>query len=209
MTGAGACLVLAALAVPGPATAQVAAGASDTWRIGASAGGFVPRSAMIVAAEGRDTRLGPGPSFSLELQYLGLPFVAPYASGSAAFSSVALGADIRPAATGPSEQATVIGVTGGLFLTPLPGETLQPTLRVGGGIKGYSFGMDGADSQWRPTGDFGLGFRGMGAGGIEVSAEVRYLPSTIDQSRLPTRGIAPQDQRQTDLIFAVGIGVRL
>jgi hypothetical protein len=38
---------------------------------------------------------------------------------------------------------------------------------------------------------------------------VRYLPSTIDQSRLPTRGIAPQDQRQTDLIFAVGIGVRL
>jgi hypothetical protein len=53
-----------------------------------------------------------------------------------------------------------------------------------------------------------VGFRGVGAGPIEVSAEVRYLPSSFDQSRLPTRGIAPQDQRQNDLLFSIGFGIR-
>ncbi len=45
-------------------------------------------------------------------------------------------------------------------------------------------------------------------GALDVAAEVRYLPSTFDQGKLPTRGIAPQDQRQTDLVFSVGIGIR-
>jgi hypothetical protein len=79
---------------------------------------------------------------------------------------------------------------------------------VGGGIKGYSFDLDAAESQWRPTGDVGVGLRGLGSGPIDVSAEVRYLPSSFDQARLPTRGITPQEQRQTDLLFVLGVSIR-
>jgi hypothetical protein len=48
----------------------------------------------------------------------------------------------------------------------------------------------------------------VGSGPIEVTAEVRYLPSSFDQGKLPTQGIAPQNQRQNDLVFVVGIGIR-
>jgi hypothetical protein len=37
---------------------------------------------------------------------------------------------------------------------------------------------------------------------------VRYLPSAFDQGKLPLRGLAPQDQRQTDLLFTVGVTVK-
>ena len=43
---------------------------------------------------------------------------------------------------------------------------------------------------------------------IEVTTEVRYLPSSFEQDRLPTRGIATQNQRQTDVIFSIGIAIR-
>jgi hypothetical protein len=88
------------------------------------------------------------------------------------------------------------------------GGNIEPTLRVGGGIKGYSFGLDATEGQWRPTGDFGVGLRGLGTGPIEVSVEGRYLPSSFDQAGLPTRGITPQVQRQTDLLLVVGVSVR-
>jgi hypothetical protein len=39
-------------------------------------------------------------------------------------------------------------------------------------------------------------------------AEARYLPSTFDQAKLPTRGIAAQNQRQSDFFFSVGFGIR-
>jgi len=60
----------------------------------------------------------------------------------------------------------------------------------------------------RPTIDVGLGLRGVGTGPIEVTAEVRYMMSSFDQGKLPTRGIAPQNQRQNDLVFGVGFGIR-
>jgi len=37
---------------------------------------------------------------------------------------------------------------------------------------------------------------------------VRYLPSSFDQGKLPIRGITPQAQRQTDLVFSVGVSIR-
>ena len=65
-----------------------------------------------------------------------------------------------------------------------------------------------AESQLRPTADIGVGLRGIGVGRIDVTAEVRYLLSTFDQSKLPTRGIAPQNQRQNDLVLSIGFGIR-
>jgi hypothetical protein len=200
-----ACLATA-LALPRAAGAQAVV--SDSWRISAAVGAFVPRAAMIVAGDGSDTRLGAGPSFSLELHYLAADWAALYAGGAAAFTALALGTEISPTAIGGSDQAALIALTGGVVLTFPIATDIQPTFRIGGGLKGYTFDLPAADGQWRPTGDFGIGFRGLGTGPLEVSAEVRYLPSSFDQAGLPTRSIEPQLQRQTDLLFAVGISVR-
>jgi len=205
---AGLTVVATAALAQGPA-----AGAQrGTWRLGASTGAYSPRSSVIIGADGSNTRLGAGPSFSLDLQYLGSGYVSVYANGTAAFSTITLGTSIRPSVIGPSNQVTLIGGTAGVLLT-VPGHGgsgthLQPTLRLGGGLKGYSFNLTDAQTQWRPTGDIGIGFRGVGSGPIEVTAEVRYLPSSFDQSKLPIRGIVPQKQRQNDLAFGVGIAVR-
>jgi len=179
------------------------------WRIGAGTGGYVPRSSVIRTSDGSDTRLAAGPAFSVDLEYLAVQWVSVFASGSAAFPSLRLGSAIRPDVQGPSNQVMLLGATAGvLILIPGVSPHFQPTLRAGGGLKAYSFDLTGAKSQSRLTGDFGVGFRGLGNGPIEVAAEVRYLPSSIDQARLPTRGIVPQKQRQNDWLFGIGIAVR-
>jgi hypothetical protein len=100
----------------------------------------------------------------------------------------------------------LLGGTAGVLFSPGSG-ALRWTLRAGGGFKGYMFDLTGAEDQWRPTVDLGIGFRG-GSGPIGVSAEVRYLGSTFDQAKLPIRGITPQSQQQNDLFLAVGIVIR-
>jgi len=198
-----------ALMVATVASAQVQP-TTGGWRIGASTGGYVPHSALIRAADSNDTRLGSGPAFSLDLQYLASGLVSVYANGVLGFGTITLGSSIRPTVAGPSNQVMVAAGTAGVLLAPTDwfGAHIQPTLRVGGGFKWYSFDLAETRSQVRPTIDIGLGFRGVGSGPIEVTAEVRYLMSSFDQGKLPTRGIVPQAQRQNDLVFAVGFGIR-
>jgi hypothetical protein len=178
------------------------------WRITAAAGGYVPRSSLIVGADGRDTRLGAGPSFSLDVQYLISDYAAGYANGTLGFSTITLGSSIRPSTVGPSNQVMLMGGTAGVVLSAPLATRFHPTLRLGGGFKGYSFDLTDAENQWRPTADIGVGFRGLGAGPIEMGAEVRYLASSFDQGKMPIRGITPQAQRQTDLVFSVGVSIR-
>lgn len=209
---AGALLIGSAAGAQAPAPGAQRVGEAS-WRVGASAGGFAPRSAMIASeATGRETGLEAGPAFALDLQYVASKSLSIYGSGMAAFSTINLGTAIQPIVVGPSTNTTVLVGTGGLVLTAPTsgafGAHFQPILRLGGGFKGYRFNLAGAESQWRPTGDIGIGFRGVGTGPIEVSAEMRYLPSTFDQGRLPIRGIVPQAQRQTDLFFNVGVSIR-
>lgn len=203
----------AAVLFTSAAEAQSTQGTQDAqgpWRIGLSTGGYVPLSSLIIAADTRDTHLGAGPSFSLDAQYLVRRSLSIYGNGTLAFGEVRLGSSIQPAVVGPSSQVMLAGGTAGVFLTSpgLLGEHLQPTLRLGGGFKFYSFDLTDAESQLRPTADIGVGLRGIGVGRIDVTAEVRYLLSSFDQSKLPTRGIAPQNQRQNDLVLAIGFGIR-
>jgi hypothetical protein len=203
-------LVAGAMLAATVASAQAQPNGTGTWRIGASTGGYVPHSPLIMAADSADTRLGAGPAFSLDLQYLASRFVSVYANGLLTFGTLTLGSTIRPAVVGPSNQVMVTAGTAGVLLTGAGwlGAHVQPTLRLGGGFKWYSFDLANTENQVRPTVDIGLGFRGVGSGPIEVTAELRYLLSSFDQGKLPTRGIAPQDQRQNDLVFAVGFGIR-
>jgi len=193
------------------ASAQTQPTGQSTWRIGASTGGYVPRSSLIIAADSHDTRLGAGPAFSLDLQYLASRSISVYANSTLAFGTITLGSWIRPSVNGPSNQVMLTAGTAGVLLTATGwlGDHFQPTFRLGGGFKWYRFDLTDAQNQVRLTGDIGLGFRGVGSGPIEVTAEVRYLPSSFNQGKLPTQGIAPQNQRQNDLAFAIGIGIRL
>jgi opacity protein-like surface antigen len=203
-------LVAGALMTATAAHAQNAQDTQGTWRIGASTGGYVPFSSLIIASDTRDTQLEAGPAFSLDAQYLMSRSLSIYANGMLAFGAIRLGSSIQPASVGPSSQVMLTTGTAGLFLSSpdLLGEHLQPTLRLGGGFKYYSLDLTGAESQLRPTADVGVGLRGIGIGRIDVTAEVRYLLSSFDQSKLPTRGITPQDQRQNDLVFSIGFGIR-
>ena len=192
------------LMTPGKAEAQ------GQWRVGVATGGYVAPSPLIKAADSRDTHLTAGPTLALDAAYLLSEEAAIYANGLVAAETVQLGSSISPAVIGSSSQVTLFGGTAGAMLTGFRwlGDNLHPTLRLGGGLKWYRFGLSDAENQVRPTMDIGLGLRGIGAGLLEGTAEVRYLLSSFDQGKLPTRGIAPQEQRQNDIVFSIGIGMR-
>lgn len=203
-------LVAAGLTIAVAAEAQAPEDGRGEWRFGASAGAYVPTSALIKAVDQDDTRLEAGTGVALEAQYATSPTVAIYGEGLITFPTVRLGSDIQPEVVGPSNQVVLLGLIGGVVLTGTDwmGEHLEPTLRLGGGFKWYSFNLTGASSQLRPTTDIGLGLRALGGGTIEGTVELRYLLSSFDQGRLPTRGIAPQNQQQNDLFISIGIAVR-
>ena len=199
--------MMSALLLVEAANAQASESNQSAWRFTASAGGYVPFSSLIKAADTNDTRLAAGPAFSLEPQYVVNDNISVYGSALLAFPTIKLGSSIQPAATGPSNQVMLGSGTAGAMLTAGAGR-IRPTLRLGGGLKLYSFDLTGADGQVRPTVDVGVGFRGVGVGAIEGAFEFRYLLSSFDQGKLPTRGIAVQNQRQNDFVFSVGIGFR-
>jgi hypothetical protein len=204
-------LTLAACAVTVAATeGQAQQGDQGPWTIGAWSGAYVPFSSLIRTADEGDTGLAAGPAFAVEVRYGVTGSIAAYANATASFGTIRLGSAIRPTVVGPSNRVTLLAGTAGVVLTGAGwlGEHLAPTLRLGGGLKSYAFDLTDAESQIRPTADVGVGFVGLGIGRVEVAAEVRYLPSTFDQAKLPIRGIAPQDQRQSDLMLSVGIGIR-
>ena len=196
-----------ALLIVSAASAQNQQANQSDWRINASAGAYVPFSSLIKAADTNDTRLAAGPAFSLEGLYHAADHVSAFATALLAFPTIKLGSSIQPAVAGPSNQVTLGSLTAGAMLSA-GGGGIRPTLRLGGGLKFYSLDLTGADDQVRPTVDLGLGLRGVGIGAIEGAIELRYLLSSFDQSKLPTRGILVQDQRQNDLVLSVGIGLR-
>jgi hypothetical protein len=202
--GLGVSLVLVSISTPLGAQA----GPESRLRIGAGAGGYVPRSSVVRVNDGSDTRLSAGPAFTVDLEYLVVRSISGFLSGSVAFPTLRLGSAIRSDVQGPSNQVMLLGSTAGV-LVAIPGVSshFRPIVRVGGGLKAYSFDLTDTKNQSRLTGDFGIGFRGLGNGLIEVGAEVRYLPSSFDQSKLPTGGIVPQNQRQNDWLFGLTIGI--
>ena len=203
-------LMAAVLMLTTTASAQTQETEQSPWRIGAATGGFVPFSSLIRAADSHDTELVAGPAFSLEPQYRVVNRISAYLNGVLAFPTIRLGSSIQPAVMGPSGQVMLVVGTAGVVVTASDwlGDHMQPTFRLGGGFKSYSFDLTDAENALRPTADIGLGLRGIGIGAIDVTVELRYLPSSFDQGKLPTRGVSPQHQQQNDLFFSVGIGIR-
>lgn len=200
-----------ALFAAGLATLAASASAQSTdsnkWRLGASAGAYLPRSALIKSTDGRNTTLNAGPAFALNIDYSVSNSIGIYGNFLAGGSTITLGTAIQPGVVGPSNQVLLAGATAGLIGALPDTGPLRFLVRIGGGMKGYMFDLTGAEDQWRPTLDVGLGFLGV-SGPIEVSGELRYLGSSFDQSKLPIRGITAQNQQQNDLFFSVGVAIR-
>ena len=186
--------------------AQASTGGST--RITAISGALVHGSAVVVDPQGiSDTRLSAGPTFGLDIQNSMFSFGSIYATVAGSFSTLEHGANLSVSAGPGSSAATVILGTAGLVIETDWFAALRPTLRLGGGVKAYSFSTNGASSSVALTGDIGAGFRG-GSGVFEVAGEVRFLPSAFDQAKIPLRGFSPQDQSQSDLLFTIGVTIR-
>jgi hypothetical protein len=181
---------------------------SRPMRLTAFSGTLSPRSSLIVDPAGTsDTRLAPASAFGVELQYRLFSLGSLYGGVAGAFSSLEHGDNLGVVAGPGSSNATIILGTAGILLEGDWFSSLQPTLRLGGGLKAYRFSTNGASSYAAFSGDVGVGVRAS-SGAIGISAEVRYLPSSFDQGKLPLRGLTPQDQQQNDLLFTIGVTVR-
>ena len=200
--------LIALFVVASPATAQSAT-PTGKWRLTAISGGLAHPSALVEdAVGGSDTRLSPGATFGIDVQYTAFSLGAIYGGVAGSFSSLEHGANLGVAAGPGSSGATLILGTAGVLLEASDWfANIRPTLRLGAGVKYYNFTTEGASSYASPTADIGAGFRG-GAGAIEVAGEMRVMPSAFDQGKLPLRGLSPQDQRQLDVLFTVGVTVR-
>jgi len=186
--------------------AQASTGGST--RVTAISGALLHGSAVVVDPQGiSDTRLSAGPTFGIEVQQAMFSFGSIYAGVAGSFSTLEHGANLSVSAGPGSSGATVILGTAGLMMEADWFDNLRPTLRLGGGVKAYSFTMNGASSAVSFTGDVGVGFRG-GSGILEVGGEIRFLPSTFDQGKIPLRGLVPQEQNQSDLLFSIGVTIR-
>lgn len=182
---------------------------SRSMRLTAISGGLTHISSLVVDPAGKnDTRLTPGATFGLDLQFPALSFASIYASVAGSFSTLEHGSNLGViAGSGSSATTVILGTAGLVFANTSWFDSFMPTLRLGGGMKLYNFSTNGASSYAAPTADIGAGFRA-GSGAIEVAAEVRFLPSAFDQGKLPLRGLTAQDQQQNDLMFTIGVTVR-
>ena len=179
------------------------------WRLTAISGGLAHPSALVEDGAGAsDTRLSPGATFGVDVQYSAFSLGSIYGTVAGSFSTLEHGANLGLSAGPGSSGATLILGTAGVLLEASDWfANIRPTLRIGAGLKYYNFTTQGASSYAAPTGDIGAGFRG-GAGAIEVAGEMRVMPSAFDQGKLPLRGLSPQDQRQLDVLFTIGVTVR-
>ena len=178
-------------------------------RVSAISGGLAHLSALVVDPAGiSDTRLSAAPSFGLEIQHPTFSFASIYVGGTAAFATLEHGANLGViAGQGSSAVTLILGTAGLMFESTDWFDNLHPTLRLGGGLKSYMFSTNGASSYATFTADVGVGFRG-GSGPIEVLGELRFMPSTFDQGKVPLRGLTPQDQQQNDLLLTIGVTIK-
>jgi hypothetical protein len=201
-------LALLALTFGLAGTAAAQAGVRITPTLGA----FQPMLPVVSVADGRnpDVELESAPAVGLELGvaprrapwlqvYGGLTYTTPrlYLSGAMESNPV----------NGASARATLLIPTAGVLLSPrVPGLPVRPTLRLGAGVKSYTFDL--VEQRGRVTdfsGDLGVGFTTGRPGPVSFTAEARWLPSRFDASNLPIRATGGRGQDQNDWMFQLGM----
>lgn len=194
------------LGVTGTATAQGAL------RISTSAGSLTPMLPLVSVNDGQhaDVELQSAPAVGVELGFAARSWLDIYGSLLYASPRLALsGAMETREADGTSVRTNLLVPTAGVLLSPRLGTAaLRPTVRLGVGVKSYTFDLyDQDDRVGNFTGDLGLGVTS-GAGPVEMSAEARWLPSTFNARSLPIRAMGGTDQAQNDWTFQLGFRFR-
>jgi hypothetical protein len=192
------------LGAPGVLAAQV--------RITPTLGAFQPMLPMVSVADGLnpDVELQSAPAVGLELAvaprrapwlqlYGGLTYTTPrlYLSGAMESNPV----------NGASTRATLLIPTAGVVMAPsVRGLPVRPTLRLGAGVKSYTFDLvEQRDRVTDFTGDLGIGFTTGHPGPVSFTAEARWLPSRFDARNLPIRTTGGHGQDQNDWMFQIGM----
>jgi hypothetical protein len=199
-------LLVIAMATAGTASAQTAL------RVTPTLGAFEPMLPMVSVADGQnpDVELESAPAVGLELglaparapwlqMYAGLTYTTPrlYLSGAMESQPV----------NGTSARSTLLIPTAGLVLSPgVRGLPVRPTLRLGAGVKSYTFDLvEQRDRVTDFTADVGIGFTSGRPGPVSFTAEARWLPSRFDARNLPIRTTGGRGQDQNDWMFQLGM----
>jgi hypothetical protein len=192
------------LGAPGVLAAQV--------RITPSLGAFQPMLPVISVADGRnpDVELESAPAVGLELGVS--PRRAPWLQvyGALTYTTPRLylsGAMESQPVNGASARATLLIPTAGVLLSPtVRGLPVRPTLRLGAGVKSYTFDLvEQRDRVTDFSGDLGVGFTTGRPGPVSFTAEARWLPSRFDARNLPVRATGGHGQDQNDWMFQLGL----
>lgn len=191
---------------------QASAAAQGGIRITPYVGSFEPMFPMVSVADGLnpDVELSSAPLVGVEVAgalarfpwlhaYTGIAHTAPRLHLSGAMESAP--------ANGPSVRSRILVPTAGIVLSPRLGNLpFRPTLRLGGGVKSYTFDL--AEQRSRVanfTGDVGFGAAAAWPGGPGLSAEARWLPSRFNARNLPIRSDGGERQEQNDWVFQIGL----
>jgi hypothetical protein len=192
------------LGAPGVLAAQV--------RITPTLGAFQPMLPVVSVADGRnpDVELESAPAVGLEagVSPRRVPWMQVY--GGLAYTTPRLylsGAMESQPVNGASARATLLIPTAGVLLSPhVPGLPVRPTLRLGAGVKSYTFDLvEQRDRVTDFSGDLGVGFTTGRPGPVSFTAEARWLPSRFDAANLPIRAIGGRGQDQNDWMFQLGM----
>ena len=186
--------------------------AQSALRISTSAGSLVPMLPLVSVNDGQnpDVELQSAPAVGLELGFAARSWATVYGGLTYASPRLVLSGamETRPV-DGPSVRTNLLIPTAGVQLSRQLGATsVRPSLRLGLGVKSYTFDLyDQDDRVTRLTGDLGLGISA-GEGPVVMSAEARWLPSTFSARSLPIRATGGTGQDQNDWMFQLGFRFR-
>lgn len=190
------------LGVAGTASAQSAL------RINTSVGSFSPMLPTVSVDDGAnaDVELESAPAVGLELGFAARSWATLYGGLTLAQPRLVLSDAMESSpVNGTSVRTRLLVPTAGVMLSrSLARTSLRPTLRLGLGVKSYSFDLAEQDDRvTNLTGDLGLGLAA-GDGAVTLAAEARWLPSTFNATSLPIRAMGGTEQDQNDWIFQLG-----
>ena len=179
-----------------------------------SVGVFAPIRPVVSIANGLNpsVELESSSAIAVELDYDFYQFgdntqVAAYAAMTHIRSRMnhSSAMDLEPPARSSSPVNLFTPTVGFLIQTTLGSLAIQPTLRLGVGVKFYEFNIiEVTDGVQDLTGDFGIGLVSAVSGTASFTAEARWMPSSFDPAYLPLSTATSPTPRQNDWVFMLG-----
>lgn len=181
------------------------------------AGVFAPILPVVSIADGQNAsvELESGSAVAAELTYSLGPRLGGQVALYGGFTHVRSRMNHSSAMEldGPFRSTSPVNVTtptlGFLYRRQVGDLNVQPTLRLGVGVKFYEFNIlevQGGVQDF--AGDVGIGITSVG-GPVSFTAEARWMPSGFDPAFLPISTASSPKQLQSDWLFLLGFTFEL